>query len=66
MRRKPKSGYVEGYLTWEGTRGQILCQVATGGRLRPDERKRSIIMDHQNWFNGLPKMPANTRIEGRY
>ena len=49
------SGYVEEFLTWEGTRGQILCQVVIGGRLLPDERKRSIIMDRQNWFNGLAK-----------
>ena len=49
------SGYVEEFLTWEGTRGQILCQVVIGGRLLPDDRKRSIIMDRQNWFNGLAK-----------
>ena len=27
-RKKPKPGHVEGFLTLEGTRGQILCQVA--------------------------------------
>ena len=55
IRRKPKSGHVEGFLSWEGTRRQVLCQVASGRRLLPDERKRSIVMDHQNWFNGLDK-----------
>ena len=37
IRRTPMSGHVEGLLTWEGTRGQILCQVVTGGRVLPDE-----------------------------
>ena len=55
IRRRPKSRHVERLLTWEGTRGQILCQVVIGGRFLPDERKRSIIMDRQNWFNGLAK-----------
>ena len=55
IRRKPKSRHVERLLIWEGTRGQILWQVVIGGRLFSDERKRSIIMDRQNWFNGLAK-----------
>ena len=44
IRRRPKSRHVERLLTREGTRGQILCQAAIGGRSLPDERKRSIIM----------------------
>ena len=35
--------------------GQILCRVAIKGRLLPDERKGSIIMDHQKRFNRLAK-----------
>ena len=58
--RKPKSGHVELFLIWEGTRGQILCQVGIGGRLLPDERKRSIIMDRQNWFSSLAKDASKT------
>ena len=63
IRRKPKSGHVEGLLTWEGTRGQILCQVVIGGRVLPDERKRSTIMDRQNLFNFLAKDAS--KHEGR-
>ena len=55
IRRKPKSRHFERLLTLEGTRGEILCKVVIGGRLLPDKRKRSIIMDRQNWFNGLAK-----------
>ena len=61
IRRRPKSRHVERLLTWEGTRGQLLCQVVIGGRFLPDERKRSIIMDRQNWFNGLGK--GGVRLE---
>ena len=48
----------------EGRRGQILCQVAIGGRVPPDERKRSTIMDPQNLFNFLAKDASKPEDRG--
>ena len=47
-----------------GRYGQILCQVAIGGRVLPDERKRSIIMDRQNLFNVLAKDASKPEDRG--
>ena len=55
---------VEGQENSEKTEVEACLRVRDLGRYRGG-KFRSIIMNCQNWSTAWPKMPTNTRIEGR-